>query len=206
MQSGINESFKRLAEEKLPGLVQTLESCMNFEKWGFEQSFYGLAEEFAPSVIYDSNKCRVRFAWLPADIRDGPDSATLYIVYGRLHASNQQRFMMWNGRKCHCWHKSNMMIKFLDGLSPQEAVTKRFKSEPIREQFSELNKGHKWSNVEWAARQDSFLWKHYGNRLFDLLDLRHPELWEQYVLFVKKFYQLDPGLFNPSQPGPELIC
>ena len=122
MNNTISAAYQKIVEQELPGLVKLLETRMNFEKWGFTQSFYGAAQEFNPSVIYDSRSCRVRFVWLSADLRDGPDSATLDITYGRLHASNQQRFMIWNGSKCLCWHNLDNTFWFLDGLSPQEAV------------------------------------------------------------------------------------
>jgi len=205
---GTTASYKKLADEKLPELVQILESHVPFEKWGFKQSFYGVAEEFCPSVIYNSSKCRVRFVWLPADMRDGPDSATLNILYGRLHGSNHQRFRMWKGRKCHCWHNLYLdrIYHFLDGLAPQEAVNKTYELPLFIRQFNQLNKDTGWSNFEWAIRQTSMIWVYYGNRLFDLFDLHRPDLWDQYTLFIKEFYQLSPSVFNPSAPPREAIC
>jgi hypothetical protein len=206
MKNVKNNSLQRIVEQEFPGLVQILESYMDFEKWGFKQSFYGVAQEFPPSIIYESNECRVRFIWLPADIRDGPDSAALNIKYGRLHASDQQKFMVWDGHNCHCWHNRDIVFNFLDGLSSQEAVEKRYKIPPIKAQFIQQNEGFTGSNIEWGARQESFIWKHYGNRLFDLFDLHRPDLWEQYMLFINECYRLDPGVFNPSAPPPENIC
>jgi hypothetical protein len=206
MQSGINDSYKKLAEAKLPGLVQLLESCMSFEKWGFLQSFYGLAEEFAPSVIYDSSQCRVRFVWLPADIRDGPDSATLNILYGRSHASNQQRLMIWNGQICHCWHNLYNTLWFLDGLSPQEAIEKSRDASPVVHQFAQRNKGHSWTHIEWGAKLEAAIWEHYGTRLFDLFDVHRPDLWEKYKQSLTEFYNLRLYFHNPSSPPRENIC
>ncbi len=206
MNSVINNSYKKLADQKLPGLIQILESCIQFEKWGFKQSFYGVAEEFTPSVIYDSDKCRVRFSWIPADMRDGPDSATLDIRYGRLHASNQKRFMIWNGMNCHCWHALHDTFGFLDGLSPQEAVEKSRNVSQFVGQFAQQNKEHDWSHIEWGARLHSAIWDNYDDRLFDLFDLRHPDLWEQYKKFLTEFYQLKTFHPNPSAPPRENIC
>jgi hypothetical protein len=93
--------YQKIVEREFPGLVKLLETHINFEKWGFRQTFYGVSQEFAPSLIYDSQRCRVRFIWQIADHRDGP---TLAIRYGRLHAPNHQRFMSWNESYCHCWH------------------------------------------------------------------------------------------------------
>jgi hypothetical protein len=200
------KSLQKIVENEFPELINLLERHMNFDRWGFKQTFYGLSQDFPPSIIYDSKSCRVRFIWLPADVRDGPDSSALDVRYGRLHASNQQRFMVWNGHNCHSWHSSNIIINFLDGLSPMEAVKKKFKIPPIKDQFIQRNKEYVGSNVEWGVRECAFIWEHYGKRLFDLFDLRSPELWEQYALFIKEFYKLDPGVFNPNSPPPENIC
>ncbi len=113
---------------------------------------------------------------------------------------------MWHKRKCHCWHRTDMLTKFLDGLSPQEAVEQRFKIPLIKKQFNQLNREHQWSRIEWAARQESFLWEHYGHRLFILLDLSQPELWEKYSFFIEEYYRLDPEIYNPGEPFPGFIC
>src|SRR5210317_121476 len=34
------------------------------------------------------------------------------------------------------------------------------------------------------------IWEHYGQSLFDLFDLRQPELWKEYRVFLKEYYQL----------------
>jgi hypothetical protein len=204
MDSGINKEYQKIVDNEFPEFIKLLERCMNFDRWGFKQTFYGVAEEFAPSVIYDSESCRVRFMWIPADPRDG--YTTLGIKYGRLHASNHHRFISWKGKQCHCWHKKDSVLSFLDGLSPEEAVDRRREISPFVDQFAQSNKGHSWSQVEWTARLHSAVWEHYGSQLFELFDLHRPDLWEQYTLFVEEFYRLKPRAFNPSAPPPENIC
>jgi hypothetical protein len=197
-------AYQKIVEQEFPGLVKLLETRIDFKKWGFRQTFYGIAQEFAPSVIYDSQSCRVRFVWQIADHLDGP---TLNIMYGRLHAPNHQRFMFWNGSYCHCWHNHlvDNVLSFLDGFSPQEAVEKNFEVSYFN-QFAQQNKGHQWSHIEWTIRLHSSIWEHYGDRLFDLFDLHRPDLWEQYMFFVAEFYRLKPPAHNPSAPPPESIC
>ena len=205
---GTTVYYKKIADKELPGLAQMLESHIPFEKWGFKQSFYGAAEEFVPSIIYNSDKCRVRFGGIPADMRDGPNSGTLEILYGRLHASNHKRTRMWKTRKCHCWHDLYLdrIYQFFDGLSPQEAVNKNYELPFFISQFKQLNIDSGWSNVEWSVRLTSLIWEHYGNRLFELFDLHRPDLWEQYTQFLTEFYKLRPYTFNPSAPPRENIC
>ncbi len=163
MNDGINSSYKKIVEQEFPGFVQTLESCMSFGKRGFRQTFYVMAPEFAPSLIYDSDSCRVRFIWLRGDIRDG-GYPTMSVRYGRLHASDNHRFILWNEQLSHCSH------------------------------------------IEWTARTHAAVWEYYGNRLFGLFDLRYLDLFDQYMLFIKQFYKLNPGPIDPSQPWPERIC
>ncbi len=204
MDEGLNKVYEDIVKNEFPGFVQMLERCMNFERWGFKQTFYGLAPEFVPSVIYDSESCRVRFLWYRADPRDG--YPTLDIKYGRLHASNHKRFITWNGQWCYCWHDIKMVLNFLDGLHPHEAVKMQNKWPRVIDQFIQSNKGRTWSEIEWTARTHAAVWEHYENRLFDLFDLRHSDLWEQFARFIKEFYRLDPGVLNPSAPWPEKIC
>ena len=205
---GITKAYKELADQELPGLAKLLESIIDFDSFGFTKSYCGVAKEFMPSIIYNSDKCRVRFSQLPADLRDGPDSATLHILYGRLHASIHSKYRMWRKRKCHCWHNLllDRIFQFLDGLSPQEAVNNKYELPIFLSQFNQVNIDSGWSNIEWAVRQTSLIWDYYGNRLFDLFDLSRPDLWERYSIFIKDFYRLCPSILNPSAPPREDIC
>ena len=204
---GTTDSYKELAARALPGLVQTLETCINLEGWGFKQSFYGVSDEFNPSVIYDSDKCRVRFIWIDADMRDGSDSATLNILYGRLHASNQKRTIIWNGVNCYCWHDLDNTLYFLDGVLPQDFRIKSRHPPPFIDNFAQLHKGHNWSHVEWGARLHLAIWEYYENRLFNLFDLQCPDLWEKYMLFTKEINQLNPFRDHDFRSPPtENIC
>jgi hypothetical protein len=204
MNEGMSDSYKKIVEREFPGFVQTLESCIDFKKWGFKQTFYGVAPEFAPSLIYNSDSCRARFVWIRGDERDG-GYPTMHIKYGRLHASDNHRFILWDGQLSHCWHRIDHALIFLDGIPSQETVGKRFMIPYIKEKFQQLNKGQTWSMIEWLARQEAFIWDHYGSRLFNLFDLRHLEIWEQFVSFIDEFYKLNPGTYS-STPLPERIC
>jgi hypothetical protein len=204
MDSGINDAYKQIVENEFPKFINFLERVMKLNHWGFKQTFYGVAQEFAPSIIYDLNGCRVRFLWYPADPRDG--YPTLGIKYGRAHASDNERFIMWNGELCHCWHRVDLVLHYLDGLSPKEAAEKRFEVPPVKDQFIQLNKDHTWSSIEWTARQEVFVWEHYEHRLFDLFDLHHPNLWKQYTLFIRDLFKLIPQNYKLSSPPPENIC
>ncbi len=194
--------FEDIVANKFPNLLQMLEQNMDFKRWGFRQVFSGISEKFSPSIIYDSDQCRVRFVWYEPDISE---TATVHIYYGRLHAQTNQRIIDWNGRQCSCWHDPLMAFHFLDGLSPQEAVNNRYKWSPALEKVNQslLFKGI--STPEWAIKMHSASWNHYGERLFNLFDMRHLELWDQYVLFLMNCYKIDPFSGESGLPGYE-VC
>ena len=162
---------------------------MNFSRWGFQRAFLGIAEQFTPSVIYDSDRCRVRFHWSEPDVRDVP---TIYIRYGRLHAPTDQRYILWNGQQCYCWHDPRMAFQFLDGSSPQDAVNNRFKWPRNLERIHQSITGKGLSQPERQLRMHSASWDYYGERLFSLYDFHHPELWDKYSQFMKKCYEIKP--------------
>jgi len=204
MNDEVRDAYQKIIEKEFPNFVQILETCVDFRKWGFKQTFYGIAEEFAPSIIYDSASCRVRFEWNRGEPKDGYN--ILRIRYGRLHAPDDRRFIIWNGRLSHCWHQLNLALNFLDGLSPNEAVERQNKWPYVIDQFIQANKGRTWSEMEWTARAHATVWEHYGHSLFHLFDLHYPDTWEQFAYFVKEFYRLNPGAHDPNEPFPELVC
>jgi len=149
-------------------------------------------------VIYDSEWCRVQFSLSGGDM---PGTYELPVRYGRLHAPDNEAVLIWNGEKCLCWHNVNDALRFLDGLSPQEAVDQLHKQPPpVVEQFrqSELGKKLHYAHLpEWIIREEAAIWEFYGQRLFDLFDLRQTGI----VGGVHSFYQ---GVLQDSryQAGP----
>jgi hypothetical protein len=130
----------------------------------------------------------------------------LQVYYGRLHAPDNKRYIEWNNDDCRCWHNLNLVLKFLDGVNPSEVTKmKSYYSRGVKELFdSELIKNTQ--QPEWMARLHATAWEYYGNRLFDLFDLHHPDLWKRYTLFVKEFYRFNPISFNPASPARDKIC
>ena len=108
-----------IRKNQYQNLVQMLERLLDFRSWGFQQTYTHINPSLPIIVIYDSELCRVKFALGGGD-RYGGDEMS--INYGRLHASNDQDFISWNGEDCWCWHHVHDVLRFLDGLSPQEAV------------------------------------------------------------------------------------
>ena len=196
-------------------LRQIIESNLPLQKWGFEHSFEDFGDNVGLSfrrIIFDSEWCRVKFQY---SFRGFPETNELGIYYGRLHAPSANHLMTQNGENYYCWHGIGWThIYFLDGFTPSEAVEinhngtypevmdKIFKSElSIKLQKEPIPKRF--------IIMESIKWDFYGVRFFELFDLRHPDIWEKYIEFLKEFYRLEedlalskgykPFTFNPPQ-------
>lgn len=171
-------------------LVTLVERCFDFQRWGFTASCFSPPDISFPYVIYDSEWCRVKFLHYGSDY-PGQPWTEMHIYYGRLHAQNDESFMVWNGEKCWCWHSiHDYALNFLDGLPPEKAVEKKYKPRVI-ENFRNSETGRAVRGPEWVARSHMAVWKHYGRRLFKLFDLRRSDLWEQYRSFLKRIKEIE---------------
>jgi hypothetical protein len=175
-------------------------SFLNLDARGFKESF---RSPNLGKIIYDSEWCRLSLIWGGWDYATGNN---VHIRYGRLHAPNEQVTMIWKGEECRCWHDFSHALHFLDGRSPFEAtklnyshsITDPFYKEEFRQQFPS-------SQPEWLAQMQATIWQHYGTRLFELFDLRRPDLWEQYRQFLKEFYDIKGR--NPAiEPPLDKVC
>ena len=182
-------------------MIELVQRFLPLDAWGFQQTEHSITSY--PTVVYDCASCRLQFVWGGWDMYAGN---TISIYYGRLHAPSDKAVITWNGEECYCWHQVNDALHFLDGLSPQEAVDRlRIHSQwpSVMEQFrqSELGKSLERTQPEWIVRMHSAVWEEYGTRLFELFDLRHPELWQEFRQFLKEFYELKgiSPLFKPPQ-------
>ena len=56
--------------------------------------------------------------------------------------------------------------------------------------------------LEWCPR----FGKNYGQRLFELYDLRQPDLWGQYISFMKEFHRIKKSKSYFSYPAQDKVC
>ncbi len=193
-----------IVKTEFPGLIQMLEQNLDFERWGFKRAFSGVGQ-FTPIIIYESQACRVMFSWHePQHLHDSDAAIKLY--YGRLHAPNDEEIITWKDQKCYCWHDVNKALYFLDGLSATEAVKNKFGLPKVMKQFRESTNKTGLTQLERTAKMHAAIWEHYGQRLFDLLDLRQPSLWEEYSRFVAEYRRLDPDYSAFSKPARDKVC
>jgi hypothetical protein len=200
---------------EFPKVLQEIEEFLRPNDYGFELVHVGAVPNTLPSILYQSKQCKLRIQSLRDRPYE---EIEIYPRYGRLHAPLDKETIIWNDDKCYCWHSLEWdpVLNFLDGLSPAEIVNRDFElpraikvfTESIKEEkykeeiralqrFSESIKEEKdkeklssemWSRAKYFSKKHAFLWKYYGQRLFDLFDLNHPDLWEEYRHFLKEYY------------------
>jgi hypothetical protein len=193
------QEYEDLLRTERAKYLQILEQIIDFKMWGFKQTFVGAATPQPWCVIYDSEWCRVCFTWNIEDRRDYPIS---HVYYGRLHAPSNEYVILWNGKNCYCWHDIRLALFFLDNVSWQDtaAARKEFKLPTAEEKFRQTSTGKGWSQPEWMARMHLAFWKQYDKKLFELFDLRHPDLWEKYTKFLEEYHKFTdyPPVIYPS--------
>ena len=189
-------------------LVQIIGDNLDIKNRGFRLVYTNFAKVSEIVAIYDCEWCRINFVF---SRQRAPRYDELSIDYGRLHALNEEPFMIWGGENCRCWHNVLDPLRFLDGLTPREAM----EQVKVLKQLPVVVRGFRESDLgknlleEYPPKSaivlQSVLWKHYGQRLFDLFDLRKPDLWREYQKFLREYYVL---LGEKSSYGPpyEKVC
>lgn len=189
-------------------VVNMVEDNLDVKRWNFNLTFKKFVKTNSIKIVYRSNKCQIKFLFSRQRL---PQYDELTILYGRSHAPNEDPFMMWEGQQCNCWHHYLDPLRFLDGLTPHGAMeqVKVLKQLPIVVRgFRESDLGKKLI-AEYPPKSaivlQSVIWKHYGQRLFDLFDLQKPDLWQGYQKFLREYYGL---LGEESSYGPpyENVC
>jgi hypothetical protein len=183
-------------------MARIANSYLDLNLWKFEESYRSMK---SGNVIYDSEWCRVNLVWDGWDYGSGNNMG---IYYGRLHASNEGTTMPWNGEECHCWHRFELGLHFLDGQTPEYA-SKTIYTHDLLKQYKESefsqNFTGKRRQPEWLAQMHTTIWRHYGIRFFELFDLRRPDLWEKYRQFLKDVYDIK-GRSPRIKPPPDKVC
>jgi hypothetical protein len=189
-------------------VLKLIEGNLDLKRWGFRLAFTNFAKASKIKAIYDSEWCRLRFMF---SYMRYPHADELSIDYGRLHAPDERAFIEWNGEECHCWHSILEPLRFLDDLTPTEAYKQVMvdKKLPIVvKNYIESVHGKKLIQ-EYTPKHEIVLhntvWKHYGKRLFELFDLRRPDLWEEYRKFTSEYYRL-LGMESDFGPPYENVC
>jgi hypothetical protein len=181
-------------------MARIAQNFLDINLWGFKESYRVIEPG---KLIFDSEWCRLNFIWDGWDYLGGN---TISIRYGRRHAPNDKATMVWNGEECRCWHDVNHALYFLDGRSVGDAV-KMINSHPLLKPFfdDEIRKEFHRRQPEWLANMHTAIWQHYDKSFFELFDLRRPDLWNQYLQFLKEFYDIK-GRSSFIKPPLDKVC
>jgi hypothetical protein len=191
-------------EDPCKEMARLAENFLPLAKWNFDETYRSVKDG---RLIYDSQWCRVKFIWSGWETQAGN---SINIFYGRTHALNDHQTMIWNQENCYCWHglTSREVLNFLDGLSPQEAASQK----DFPQTIMQFRKSELWQSLskkrcqpELTTRMNAAIWEHYDVRLFELFDLRHFDLWEQYRKFLKDFYDIK-GRSPNITPSLDKVC
>jgi hypothetical protein len=177
--------YENIIQNEFPKLIQMFERYLDFNRWGFKLTHSGIFPQYLPRIIYQSNQCKIMFRWEQDRSYELP---VLYVSYGRLHAPVDQHTMLWNGEECRCWHLLGKELNFLDGLSPADVSSSEFRVPRTMREFDQTSMARGLQH-EPIVRMHAYIWDYYGQRLFDLFDLRRPDLWEEYRSFLKQYYE-----------------
>ena len=183
--------------EEMTRIAQTF---LNLASQGFQESYRSVKPG---KLTYDSDSCRISLIWGGWDSSNGN---SMHIRYGRLHAPNEETTMIWNNEECHCWHRVEHALHFLDKRLPVDAARLNY-SHPLISPFYEEKIQQKFNRrqPEWLAQIHTTIWQHYGKRIFELFDLRRPDLWEEYRQFLKEVYDIK-GRSPRIKPPLDKVC
>lgn len=181
-------------------IINLVENVSDLKSLGFLENFRKAETNI---VIYTSEQCRVKIVWGGWDPSTG-NSISIY--YGRVHAPNEDVKMIWNGEECHCWHRFEHAIHFLNGTTPTEAAKLNYSTPITSKYFTDefINKFPR-RQPEWLMQMHMDVWKFYGASFFDLFDLRRPDLWKTYREFLKKLYDIQ-GRIPFIKPPMDYVC
>lgn len=195
-------------EEVGEAVLQLIEENLGIKHWNFRLAYTKFIKKSNIKIIYDSEWCRAKFMFSRMHY---PETDKLLIEYGRLHAPDEEMFMTWEGEGCRCWHNILDPLRFLDGLTPADAYKQAMLDKqlpPVVRNFRESELGKELLD-EYPPKStivlQAGLWKHYGERLFELFDLRQTDLWEEYRGFLREYYSL-LGLKSDYGLPYEFVC
>jgi len=177
-------SKDEIVDDPCEYMAQLAQRILPLAKWGFEENIRP-----GERIIYNSKFCRLKIVWGNWDYMGG-NSISIY--YGRLHAPNEVVTMQWNGEECKCWHRAEFALHFLDGQKlPEKLPLTWLYSHDFLTPFYEdadILKEYKRRQPEWLMQMHEVIWERYAPRLFEVFDLRRPELWKQYREFLRACY------------------
>ncbi len=193
-------TFEERNIDPIAEMTRIAQSILSLPERGFKETYRSVN---SGELIFDSTMCRISLTWGGWDQIGGN---SMHIHYGRLHAPNESITMQWQGEECRCWHDLDYILHFLDRRTPAEAA-KLDVSHPTTDTFykAEVTQNFRRRQPEWLAEMQVTIWNQYGQSLFDLFDIRKPELWQRYQQFLKDVYDIQ-GRDSDIKPPMDKVC
>ena len=171
-------------------LLQTAENYQPLKDWGFALSAKHEGDPVS-WLVYKSEWCKIKIHHRK-DFHQQMREDSVNIYYGRIHALDDSLIMEHEGQKYHCWLDSgdqNLIYKYLDGQSPEEAMQYAMRPQWFKDYLAKIQDSDNLGESKLIYYQG--YWEHYGLRLFELLDIRRPDLWDSYISFLKEYAKLE---------------
>ena len=115
-------SAEYIISNEFPRVFEAVDKFLKPQDAGFKLIYSGAVPNSLPSILYQSNQCKLR---IQSRRGDRPyDNIEIDVSYSRLHAPLDKETMEWNNETCYCWHHldgRSPLLYFLDGQSPTEA-------------------------------------------------------------------------------------
>ena len=158
----MNIPTNELIDNPCEYMTQLAITLLPLQKWNFQES--KKLSKPSPTVIYNSEWCRISLIWDGWEMYTGN---SISILYGKLHAPDDEHKMVWHDEECYCWHRLSgvgAVLDYLDGLSPQAFVSRNGFPRVIADfRQSELwqNLAGKRRDPELKLRMEAAIWNHY---------------------------------------------
>lgn len=182
-----------------PQLKTGIERRIDFGRWGFHLAYAGGRPMADVLLVYESAQCRVQFGYSRGRYATRKDKVGEAMEehasygYGRLHAPDEGDTVTIDGKVYVAWHDSPRLLNYLEYRNGRASLEEAAAAGGLPLRWGEISQdvaahGPSTWLESWATRI-AVSWERYGSELFDLLDLRRPDLWEGYRKFRKELWE-----------------
>ena len=185
-----------LNEKKVLWMQETIDlvnRLLPLDDWHFKETARFFGNDIHPTLIYDSESCRIRISFTATDRRMDQG---IILDYGKLDVPDHATILVGNApiENYHLlWHSADYALYFLDGLSPREAKTAK-----IPRFVTEFRQSALAKTLDYQPEKDlvfhATMWEYYEQRLFDIFDDRDVDIWKHYCAFIREYWKALPQL------------
>ena len=159
--------MKKNSQANMNKAIEIIERCLPLNKLKFKESSRFFNNKIFPTVIYDSDTCRIRFF---DDGKDRYGDHHIFVHYGRLEVPDDAIVLVGkDAENFHLyWHSVRIPLWFLDGKSPLEAVNE--KDPRFMKEYKQSELAKRFETPERSLGMHAAIWETYGRQFFDIFD------------------------------------